>query len=65
VFRETRIRVGMLALSLVLAACVLVGRYHYSIDVFAAFLITYALVKVNERIARFLAERRAAADSQA
>jgi len=42
-FRGPWVRLSFLAISLLMAATVLLGRFHYSIDVFAAFFITYAL----------------------
>ena len=46
-FRGPWVRLSFLAISLVLGATVLVGRFHYSIDVFAAFFITYGLHKLE------------------
>jgi hypothetical protein len=47
--RGTWIRLSFLLISLLLASAVLLGRLHYSIDVFAAFFITYALHKAEVR----------------
>jgi hypothetical protein len=50
-FWETRwLRYFFLASSLFFGVIVLIGHYHYSIDVFAAFFITYAIAD----LARFL-----------
>jgi len=50
VFRQRWVSWMLLGMSLCLAACVLIGRYHYSIDVAAAFFITYAFVKWHRRV---------------
>lgn len=42
-FRERWVRLSFLALSFLMAATVLLTRVHYSIDVAAAYFITYAL----------------------
>jgi hypothetical protein len=42
-FRDRWARAVSLSLSLLLAAAVLLARQHYSIDVFGAYFITYAL----------------------
>lgn len=46
-FRDAWVRLSFLGFSLVLAAAVLLGRLHYSIDVFAAYFITFAVVQAN------------------
>ena len=43
VFRGRWVRLSFLGLSVLLAAAVLLARLHYSIDVFSAYLITYAV----------------------
>lgn len=48
-FRGRRLKLSFLFFSLLLASAVLLGRLHYSIDVFAAFFITYALHKAEAR----------------
>jgi hypothetical protein len=48
-FRGAVVRATFLGFSLALAATVLLGRLHYSIDVFAAFFITYALHRAEAR----------------
>ena len=49
VFRPLWLRRGFLAFSVLMAATVLLGRNHYSIDVAGAFLIPYALVRLERR----------------
>lgn len=49
ILRGRWVRRSFLALSLLMAATVLLGRYHYSIDVFGAFFITYAVHKAEVR----------------
>ena len=39
-----------LAGSIILGICLLVGHFHYSIDVFGAFFITYAIHHINIRL---------------
>jgi PAP2 superfamily C-terminal len=39
-----------LLLSIFLAAIVLMGHYHYSIDVFAAYFITYGIYKISVKL---------------
>ncbi len=46
-FRDKWVSLSFLAVSILMAATVLVGRFHYSIDVFAAFFITYAVQKLE------------------
>ena len=46
-FRGPWVRLSFLAISLLMGATVLIGRFHYSIDVFAAFFITYGLHKLE------------------
>lgn len=43
------IRLSFLLLSILLAAAVLLGRFHYSIDVFGAYFITFAVHKAEVR----------------
>jgi hypothetical protein len=45
-WRERAIRYAFLALSIALAMVVLLGHLHYSIDVFAAFFITYSIYQI-------------------
>ena len=47
-FMRTGLRALMLLFSFVLAAGVLVCRYHYSVDIAAAYFITYAVVKAHQ-----------------
>lgn len=46
-FRDKWVSLSFLAISFLMAATVLIGRFHYSIDVFAAFFITYAVQKLE------------------
>lgn len=48
-FRGPKVRLSFLAISLLMGATVLFGRFHYSIDVFAAFFITYGLHRLESR----------------
>ena len=52
--RRAWVRWACLGFSLVLAACVLMSRLHYSVDVGAAFLITYAVAGLARRSWRAL-----------
>jgi hypothetical protein len=47
-FKGNKIRYVFLALSIIMAAVVLLMHVHYSIDVFSAFFITYGTYKVGE-----------------
>ncbi|MBI4368787.1 MAG: hypothetical protein HY547_01005 [Elusimicrobia bacterium] len=48
IYRRRHIRFVFLALSVILAGCVLIARFHYSIDVAAAYFITFALVRLHQ-----------------
>ena len=48
---------SFLAISILMAATVLIGRFHYSIDVFAAFFITYAIHKLEAHHIQYVYER--------
>jgi len=50
IVKNKPLRIVMLLLSLILATTVLIGRYHYSVDVFAAFFMTYAFVQLQRNI---------------
>lgn len=51
IFKENKkLRYFMLASSIILAITVLLMHAHYSIDVFAAYFITYGIYKIGERI---------------
>lgn len=56
-FRDKWVSLSFLAISILMAATVLIGRLHYSIDVFAAFFITYALHTLEGRHIQYLYER--------
>jgi hypothetical protein len=43
------LRTSFVALSIIFAAVVLMGHLHYSIDVLAAFFITYAIYGIAEK----------------
>src|SRR5207249_132495 len=45
-FRTRAVRWSCLAFSILLGATVLLGRNHYSVDVAAAYLITYAVFRL-------------------
>lgn len=49
-FRRPWMRGVFLSLSIILATTVLLTRMHYSIDVFAAYFITYGLVQAHRSI---------------
>lgn len=50
-FFETRWLKGvMLAGSLTMAVCVLLSRNHYTVDVLAAYLVTYSIYKISDRL---------------
>lgn len=50
-FFETRWLKGvMLAGSLVMAVCVLLSRNHYTVDVLGAYLVSYSIYKLSERL---------------
>ena len=49
IYRDWWVRQVFLGLSLLLAATVLLTRVHYSIDVFGAYFITYALYRFEQR----------------
>jgi len=45
-WRQKYVRLIFLAMSALFAVAVLLGHYHYSIDVFAAFFITYTIYHI-------------------
>lgn len=50
IIKQPITRFLLLGFSILLASVVLLGRYHYSIDVFAAFFVTYAFVQFHRNI---------------
>lgn len=44
-----RLRITFLAFSAVFAVTVLLGHFHYSIDVFAAYFVTYAIFAISKK----------------
>lgn len=49
-WHERKIRYFFLGLSVFFATIVLLGHLHYSIDVAAAYFITYTIFKISERL---------------
>jgi hypothetical protein len=49
-WKDKRMRNFFFAGSIILGTLVLLGHYHYSIDVFGAFFITYGIHHINIRI---------------
>lgn len=47
---EKRLRYTFLMTAVLFGVVVLLGHYHYSIDVFAAFFITFGVYKISERL---------------
>jgi hypothetical protein len=47
-FRTQGLRALMLAGSLIMAVCVLLSRNHYTVDVIAAFLVSYSIYSLSE-----------------
>ncbi|MBI2384834.1 MAG: hypothetical protein HYV14_02355 [Elusimicrobia bacterium] len=56
-FRAPWVSLSFLAVSILMAATVLIGRFHYSIDVFAAFFITYAVHTLEAKNIQYLYEK--------
>ncbi len=52
IYRGRTLKLAFLGFSLLMGATVLLSRLHYSIDVFAAFPITYALHQADRRFLR-------------
>jgi len=52
IYKNKFVKYFMLVASLVMATTALLTHQHYSIDVFAAFFITYGVYKIGERIFR-------------
>lgn len=53
IYRDRWVRLVFLGLSVTLAVTVLLTRVHYSIDVFAAYFITYAVYRFERRWLRW------------
>ncbi len=51
-WRNFNLRILFCAVSMLLAITVLLGHLHYSIDVFAAYFITYSIYKLSQRLFR-------------
>ena len=49
-WKEKKLRIFFLALSLFFGVVVLMGHLHYSIDVFSAFFITYGIFQIASRL---------------
>jgi len=56
-FRGPWVSLSFLAISILMAATVLIGRFHYSIDVFAAFFITYAVHTLEAKNIQYVYEK--------
>lgn len=50
IFKNKKIKYFMLGMSIILAATVLVMHVHYSIDVAAAYFITYTIYRIGNKI---------------
>lgn len=64
VYERREVRIGLLFFSLLLAAGVLVCRYHYSVDVAAAYFITFAVVKGHQGLVEPLWRRWTLAEGE-
>lgn len=49
-WQSFRLRMAFIAISMIFSASALLGHLHYSIDVFAAYFITYGIFKIAQRI---------------
>ncbi|MDB4939901.1 MAG: conserved rane protein of unknown function [Candidatus Doudnabacteria bacterium] len=49
-WENKKLRITFLISSVLLGAAVLLGHLHYSIDVFAAFFITYSIHEINKHL---------------
>jgi len=50
IFKDKKIRYFMLSASIILAVTVLLMHVHYSIDVAAAYFITYSIYALGKRL---------------
>jgi hypothetical protein len=55
-FETPRLKAFMLAGSLVMGVCVLLSHNHYTVDVLAAYLVSYSIFKLSERLYGLLVE---------
>lgn len=51
-WKDKSLRAIFLGFTIIMAVVVLLGHYHYSIDVFAAFFITYGIMEIAKRFFR-------------
>lgn len=49
-WKDKRLRIIFIALSILLATSALLGHYHYTIDVVSAYFITYSIFHIAQRL---------------